>query len=121
MDIPTISLGGVFKEANSGQVVQKPNASANIPVKAPEPKVQKPEVKIDNPAYEAVQRAAEALKNTFAVSDVRFTIFKDIAGDYVTRVVSLRDGSVNYLPQKSLFELVSLRNAHIKAALDAKV
>ena len=121
MDIPTISLGGVFKEANSGQVVQKPNASANIPVKAPEPKVQKPEVKIDNPAYEAVQRAAEALKNTFAVSDVRFTIFKDIAGDYVTRFTSLRDGSVKYYPQKTLFETVKIRNAHYESMINDQV
>ena len=111
MDIPTVNMGGVFKGANSGQVVPKPKASADVPAPKPEVKlpvkVEAPEVKVqeDNARYEAVRRAAEALKNTYAVSDVRFTIFKDVAGEYITRFTSLRDGSVSYYPQKTLFKL----------------
>lgn len=114
--MPTINMGGVFKGANSGQVSPTPKASADIPVKA---EVTLPAVQTGkDPGYEAVRRAAQALTNTYAVSDVRFTIFKDIAGDYVTRVTSLRDGSVKYFPQKSLFDLVKIRNQNFEAMVD---
>lgn len=117
MDIPSVNIGGVFQGANSGQVVQKTKASAEVPVIKQEVKAPVPEA-IKTPKvsrYEAVKLAAEALKNTYAVSDVRFTIFKDVAGDYVTRFTSLRDGSVKYYPQKSLFEMAKIRNAQFEA------
>lgn len=123
MDIPAVTNSGVFKEATSGQVVPKPDASADLAANVAEAAldhIQKVAASKDA-AYEAVKQAAEALKNTFAVSDVRFTIFKDIAGDYITRFTSLRDGSVKYYPQKSLYDLVKIRNAQFEAMVDAKV
>lgn len=87
-----------------------------LPIKTAAPQVQPQEVKIPENAeqaqFEVVQKAAETVKRTyFAVSDVRFTIFKDVAGDYVTRFTSLKDGTVKYFPQKSLFELAEIRQS----------
>lgn len=115
MEVPSVNMAGVLQGANSGQVVAKNNASVDVPAK-PTLEVQASQVK--DAGYEAVKQAAEALKSTFVVSDVRFTIFKDVAGDYVTRFTSLRDGSVKYFPQKSLFETVKIRNASIQSMVD---
>ncbi len=120
MEVPSVSMAGVLQGANSGQVVAKNNASVEVPVEKPTLEVQASKMREDA-GYEAVKQAAEALKSTFVVSDVRFTIFKDIAGDYVTRFTSLRDGSVKYYPQKSLFETVKIRNAQMDTIIDAKV
>jgi hypothetical protein len=48
------------------------------------------------------------LTNPYPISDKRFAIFKDLAGDYVTRFTSLVDGSVQYFPEKTLFEFVKV-------------
>jgi hypothetical protein len=44
----------------------------------------------------------ESFKDVFAVRDNRFTIFKDISGQYITRFTSLRDGSVTYVPEPDI-------------------
>jgi hypothetical protein len=49
--------------------------------------------------YEAaVRQAILSFKNTYAVSDKEFAIFKDASGQLITRYVSLRDGTVTYVP-----------------------
>ena len=118
MGVPSVNMADVLQGANSGQVVAKNNASVDVPDK---PSLEAQATKAKDAVYDTVKQAAEALRNTFAVSDVRFTIFKDIAGDYVTRFTSLRDGSVKYYPQKSLFETVKIRNAQIQALIDGHV
>ncbi len=56
--------------------------------------------------FEAVKEAAlKQIANTFAVSDSRFTIYKQLQGTdlvYVTRFTSLRDGSVTVIPEQDL-------------------
>jgi len=51
--------------------------------------------------FEKVKSAAKQI--TFAVSDSRFTIYKD-EGQFFTRVTSLRDGKVTVIPERNLFE-----------------
>ena len=43
-----------------------------------------------------------SFKDTFAVRDTSFTIFKDQEGQYITRFTSLRDGSVTYVQEKDV-------------------
>lgn len=43
-----------------------------------------------------------SFKDTYAVRDNSFTIFKDENGQYVTRFTDLRDGSVTYVPEKEV-------------------
>lgn len=55
--------------------------------------------------YEAVQKVAKDIANVFIVSDMRFTIFKDSTGQYITRFTSLRDGKVTYIPEPQLLKM----------------
>jgi hypothetical protein len=72
--------------APASGVVIKPPASAN-----------------DNSYARAIRQIESAYKDTYAVSDKSFTIFKDVTGQYITRYVSLRDGSVSYEPATPTF------------------
>ena len=70
----------------------------------------KPEA-VEQRRYEQVTRAAEAFfKDVYAVSDMRFTIYKDTAGQYITRYTSLRDGKVTYIPEPTLLQYQRSRN-----------
>jgi hypothetical protein len=87
-------------------------SSVSVPVKTPEP-VQvnqsavaevTPEV-IDKQRADAVAQAATVVRDYFAVSDTRFTIFKNGSGEFITKFTSLRDGSITYFPEPELFKL----------------
>lgn len=98
----------------------------SVPVKptTPLPSLQRPKVEFSLPVdvptaelpstaeqarFAEVRAAAQAVaRNPYPISDQRFTIFKDIAGDYVTRFTSLVDGSVKYYPEKTLFEYAQI-------------
>ncbi len=59
------------------------------------PQAQKP----DGDDYQAaLEQIASSFRNDYAVSDKQFSIFKDATGKYITRYVSLRDGSITYVP-----------------------
>ena len=115
ISVPGLGTFGGGQQAAKPQV--KPPANYVAPAKPAPVKV--PE-SADKARYEAVRQATEAVKNLFAVSDFRFAIFKDIAGDYVTRFTSLRDGTVKYFPQKSLFEMAQIRTARLEGLFDTQ-
>ncbi len=60
---------------------------------------------VDQKRYEAVRVRSEAIANVFIVGDRRFTIFKDVTGQYITRFTSLRDGRVTYIPEPQLLKM----------------
>lgn len=66
--------------------------------------VEEAEVKLsDDKRFKEVERAAQSyFKDVFAVSDAKFTIFKDGSGQFVTRFTSLRDGRVTYIPEPDI-------------------
>lgn len=109
-----------------GSIYQGATPAIAKPVmQPPAPEIKVEQVKVPSTAeqarYEEVLKAAQAIQsNYFVVSDTRFTIFKDIAGDYVTRFTSLKDGSVKYYPQKSLFELMKIKHAQLNAAFNTE-
>jgi len=87
-------------------------APVDLPANTQPQQVEKPKV-----SFADVQVASQVVaSNPYPVSDQRFTIFKDIAGDYVTRFTSLVDGSVEYYPQKSLFETVQILKSKVSSA-----
>jgi hypothetical protein len=66
-----------------------------------------PDIAVDVLAAEAARRAAvesaaRQIANEYVISDMRFTIFKDASGQYITRFTSLRDGRVTYIPEPDL-------------------
>lgn len=55
--------------------------------------------------YEQVKRASQGyVSNMYPVSDDRFTIFKDTSGQFITRITSLRDGKVTYIPEYDILK-----------------
>lgn len=119
VDVSNINAG------NLGGSIPKASVPS-VPIKAdvPLPSLQRPRaaevsVAIEPPKdstfdneeqrYVEVKVAAQTVaSNPYPISDKRFTIFKDIAGDYVTRFTSLVDGSVQYFPEKTLFEFAQV-------------
>lgn len=66
---------------------------------------------VEQRRYERVVKAAESFfKDVYAVSDMRFTIYKDTSGQYITRYTSLRDGKVTYIPEPSLLQYARSRS-----------
>jgi hypothetical protein len=74
----------------------------NVPVKVPA--VDRVELRAtEQQRQEAIRKAVRsAFKDVYAVSDESFAIFKDASGQYVTRLKSLRDGSITYIPEPNL-------------------
>lgn len=73
----------------------------------------------DQRRYESVERGAQAIAaQSFAVSDTRFTIYKDSSGQFVTRFTSLQDGSVTYFPEPEVLAYMEQRSAERQAAYD---
>ncbi len=58
---------------------------------------------IDNRRSEAMLQALrQSFRSEYAISDSSFTIYKDSTGRYITRVTSLKDGSVSYYPEPEM-------------------
>ena len=49
-----------------------------------------------------IQQASQSAAFNYPLGDKEFTIFKDNSGQYITRYVSLRDGSITYIPEPTL-------------------
>ncbi|HEU5047015.1 MAG TPA: hypothetical protein VFT64_04145 [Rickettsiales bacterium] len=56
---------------------------------------------------EAVHELSLSYKDFYALGDQTFSIFKDATGQFITRYVSLRDGSVTYVPAPVLVKHLS--------------
>jgi hypothetical protein len=81
-----------------------------------------PVVAVDQKRYEQVARAAKAyFKDVYAVSDTRFTIYKDTSGQYITRYTSLRDGKVTYIPEPSLLQYLERSRASRESLVELSV
>jgi len=101
--------GGVTPTVPGPRRVEQPVVKTTPSDNAPAP--QEPEIKLpdanqaEQKRAEIVQRGAQAIqRNFFAVSDTKFTIFKDNSGQYITRITSLRDGRVTYIPEPKIYE-----------------
>lgn len=58
--------------------------------------------------YEAaIHQAAASFKDSYPLSDQTFTIYKDVTGQYITRYVSLLDGTITYVPEPVLVRQAS--------------
>lgn len=79
-----------------------PVPAPKVPTPAPAVEVQQPQPQVDNSAIEATAvKELISFAQTYAVSDQKFALYKDASGQMITRYVSLRDGSVTYMPAPS--------------------
>ena len=72
----------------------------------------------DDQRLQRVQRAAAMMKNTYAVSDTTFSIYKDQTGQYITRFLDLRSGKVTYIPEPDVLAFMEKKRAERQANLD---
>lgn len=89
-----------------------------VPVSQPAPKELKADAPISLKSAEQQRfKAVSDIANVYVLGDRRFTIFKDITGQYITRFTSLKDGKVTYVPEPEL--LKRSRDIGPKLSIDA--
>lgn len=116
-----IPLPVVNSRPAGGRAASADNVRANTEVKIPEPSVvpqesSTPEKEInitpqqaEEARFEAIQQAARAYADIYAVSDVKFTIYRGPTGEYITRYTNLQTGEVRQIPEQDLLELLASR------------
>src|SRR5262245_14498950 len=92
-----VVLPGRSAAADSAPVLPKPASPAPAPEQA--------SFDVEQARYEAVTQAAQDIANQFVLGDQRFTIYKDMTGQYITRFTNVRDGKVTYIPEPSLMNM----------------
>jgi hypothetical protein len=75
--------------------------------------------KAEQQRLDTVVKAAHSFRNAYAVSDLKFTIFKDASGQFITRFTSLKDGSVKYVPEPDILQF--MENASDRRAVLVEV
>mgnify|MGYP001077611666 CR=1 FL=1 len=104
--IPSQSLPGAPKSADSANSA----VAAKATNATPDPVTVDQQIKdvsgAEKERLDTVVNAANNYANNFAVSDTKFTIFKDSSGQFVTRFTSLKDGSVTYIPEPDIASYV---------------
>lgn len=74
--------------------------------------------KAEQQRLDTVIKSAHSFKNTYAVSDLKFTIFKDSSGQFITRFTSLKDGSVKYVPEPDMLQFMDSASERRAAILE---
>lgn len=101
-----ITVRNLIPAGLNRQATQVPAAAQPAPIALPKAAPSAPQDQINSQYDAAAQQALISFDNTYAVSDTKFAIFKDAAGKFITRYVSLRDGSVTYTPAPSYVKSV---------------
>lgn len=107
-------------------------ATGTVPNKKTEAALPAPQTqKSEQVAYDAkgsedvrmenMKRASRMMKETFAVRDNKFAIYKDATGQFVTRFTNLRDGSVTYIPEPDMMQYLEQRGEVRKALVKLDV
>lgn len=128
MDGVSISLDKVVqqplpKSNGSGQAgVRATAVPAEVKQAVPEPpvKVEVSQAEVDAARIKAVQQAARQYANTFAVSDVTFSIFKDTLGQFVVRVRSLKTGEITQIPEPDILKFLQAQSMKEGQFLDTQ-
>lgn len=96
------------KPASTSAPAAAPAPAPHVDFPAPEQQVPAGGGHVSAEALEAsIRQAAISFKNTYAVSDHDFTIYKGPDGKYITRYVSHRDGTVTYVPEPPMLQQTS--------------
>lgn len=103
-----IAKGNVPATATqSAPLPQEKKVEAKVQDQAPAPKdveiTKAPDTEVRR--LEMLTKAAKGLANYFVVSDVKFTIYKDSVGQYITKFTNLKDGSITVFPEPEVFEM----------------
>jgi hypothetical protein len=119
--------GTINNSQSSNQYITAARAADTPPIKRSDitnemvrvPAVENTDMsKMDEKRLADMKRVIErnSFKDTFAVRDTSFTIFKDKEGQYITRFTSLRDGSVTYVQEKDVMAAEGLSSNYMSVS-----
>lgn len=108
-------------QKNQGAVLvprrQASTDSIPMPKKSSEGTVDQQLARVEAKRLERLRQAA----NTFAISDQRFTIYKDTTGQFITRFTSLRDGKVTYIPEPDMVSWLNQSKGSFDASMSLDI
>lgn len=116
--IDSASVSTPLFKAPAPAPVPKPQSTAPVVQHIPSAPAPAPESDALAKYAEAVHQLSLSYKNFYALGDQTFSIFKDATGQYITRYVSLRDGSITYVPAPVLVKQQSEAGA-LQLAINA--
>lgn len=102
---------------------QVPGSAASAPA-LPLPRAEPTSVDLDVKLAEAQARREQAVRqaaNSYVISDQRFTIYKDLSGQFITRFTSLRDGQVTYIPEPDVLSWLRQSGTQVNPTLSLDV
>lgn len=122
---PIVQQAAIPQAAPAVPVVSAtPVAGPPVPIPAQQPVLTDAQIdkifnakSVEQRRYAAVQQAAKDIANVYVLGDRRFTIFKDMTGQYITRFTNFRTGEVKYVPEPEL--LKRTQSAGPKVNIDA--
>lgn len=132
MDTQLVQMGmpqfGASVPETAFPLPARASASAAPQIKLPASQLAQPEgERFDAKASEQARRqdireAAQLMANDiYVVGDMKFSIYKDLSGQFVTRFTSLRDGAVTYIPEQDMMVYLESRGARRKALFQLDV
>jgi hypothetical protein len=118
MNTINTGIGGLGQTALSGLPQKSPEVA--LPVNTA-PQIALPLPKVETPAASdemdvLIQQRTDAIKEAITaslprffmpVSDVRFTIYKDSTGQYITRFTNIVSGETTQVPEPQLMNMIS--------------
>lgn len=94
------------KRSDATKDLQQPQASSAAYDSVTQVQQVKDLPEAEKQRLDTVIKAAHSFRNSFVVSDLKFTIFKDNSGQFITRFTSLKDGSVKYVPEPDILQFM---------------
>lgn len=106
---------------NQGRVqVPGPKAQTEVAISLPTSSGVELEIQLQQ-AQAKREQAVRQAANTFIISDQRFTIYKDLSGQFITRFTSLRDGRVTYIPEPDVLSWLNQSSKGTSPSLSLEV
>lgn len=110
-----VGMGGA--PASSGNAAKPAEVSLPLPTPqpAPQPVVQSEPAPSTTTPQEMTERRSEAMRQAlsavlpkffYPVTDVRFTIYKDSSGQYITKFTNIVSGEVSQIPEPDLLNML---------------
>lgn len=90
------------------------NGSQDVPVPSPQ--------EAEQAKISYLEKASAAYRAFFyPMGEVKFTIYKDSTGQYITRFTSLIDGTVTHIPEQNILDSMSRLTADVGSVFSTSI
>ncbi|MCC7259553.1 MAG: hypothetical protein IT567_00810 [Alphaproteobacteria bacterium] len=124
--LPTPRGGAAAGKGASADVIRVAKPDVAVSESVPAPEVAQEDISItpqqaEDARFEAIKQAAQAYVDIYAVSNVKFTIYRGAGGEYITRYTNLQTGEVRQVPEQDLLDLMATQSGGEGVILDTQV